>query len=561
MNTKGNKYLPPKSLVRFRGHWWPFSDLAATLWKHLHQNGLPARWKIAGALLLALTGALALLSRAFAPEIPLAQRPILVMVVLSGLAGLVFRYLAELILHSRETPCLLAAILLGGALMRGAMFFSTPILEDDFYRYFWDGAVTAHGFNPYTHAPEQIKSGLVGKVEIPPRLLALARESGAVIERINHPYIRTIYPPLAQAAFALAYFISGGVFDESRSLAAWRMVLLGFDLAALLLLFQILRYLHLSLPGIAIYWLNPLLVKEIFNSGHMDILVFPFLLAAIWLAVQQKPCWAAALLALATGVKIWPAALLPLILRPFWPDYRRVVTALALFGILTLLLFLPILWSGFWNESSAFTNYTTRWQLNDSLFKILLGFSWGITKVIGVHPGHAQLLARFLAGFLLLGWIAYLASRPLSHPHNGFKSAMQHPQMEGPEGSKPATNNPQLTTSDPVLLFDRSLLLIAGMFLLLPNQFPWYGIWLAPLLAISPRKSLLWLIPLLSLYYLRYYFLATGKVEVFDYGIVWIEFIPLWALLFREWYLSHKLERLNLRAPAYFHNHGERRPL
>lgn len=519
MNTKKNKYIPPKSFVRFRGHSWPFSCLAATLWKRPDGRKLSARWKIGGALLLALTGAMALLSGAFAPEIPLPQRPILAMVALLGLVGLAFRYLAELILHSRETPRLLAAILLAGAVMRGVMFFSTPILEDDFYRYFWDGALTANGFNPYAYAPDQIKRGLAGEGEVPPRLLALARESGAVIERINHAYIRTIYPPLTQAAFALAYFI------EPWSLTAWRTVLLGFDLAALLLLFHILRYLRLSPLWIAVYWLNPLLVKEIFNSGHMDALVFPFILAAILLAAQQKPYRAATFLAMAAGVKIWPAALLPLFLRPLWPDYRRMAAALALFGILALLLFLPIFAGGFWNESSAFTNYSTRWQLNDSLFKILLGFSWGITKLIGVHPGHSQLLARFLAGFLLLGWIGYLTLRT---------------------GGKPTTSNPQLTTGDPAAIFDRSLLLIAGMFLLLPNQFPWYGVWLTPLLAISPRKSLLWLTPLLSLYYLRYYFLAAGKVELFDYGIVWFEFIPVWALIFREWYVHHKLKEITL---------------
>lgn len=525
------------------------------------RRGLPARCKIGGALLLALTGALVLLSGAFAPEIPLAQRPILAMTALLGLAGLTFRYLAELILHFEKAPRLLAAILLAGAVMRGVMFFSTPILEDDFYRYFWDGAVTANGFNPYAYAPDQIQRGLTGEGEVPPRLLALARESGAVIERINHSYIRTIYPPLTQAAFALAHLLSQGVFDESRSLTAWRIVLLGFDLAALLLLFHILLHLRLSPLWIAIYWLNPLLVKEIFNSGHMDVLLFPFLLAAILFAARQKPYRAATFLALAAGVKIWPAVLLPLILRPLWPDYRRVAAALALFGILALLLFWPIFAGEFWNESSAFTNYSTRWQLNDSLFKILLGFYRGVTKVIGVHPGHSQLLARFLAGFLLLGWIAYLTSRPLNNPLDRFKSAMQHPQTERLRGSKSATNNPQLTTGNLASIFDRSLLLIAGIFFLLPNQFPWYGVWLTPLLAISPRKSLLWLTPLLSLYYLRYYFLAIGKVELFDYGIVWIEFIPVWALLFREWYVSRKFEHMNTRTLEHSHNHGERSPV
>ncbi|HWQ34981.1 MAG TPA: hypothetical protein VNQ79_19205 [Blastocatellia bacterium] len=56
-----------------------------------------------------------------------------------------------------------------------------------------------------------------------------------------------------------------------------------------------------------------------------------------------------------------------------------------------------------------------------------------------------------------------------------------------------------------------------------------------PLLALRPRWSLLWLTALLPLYYLRFYFSARSRVAVFDHGIVWLEYVPVWWLLAREW--------------------------
>jgi len=67
-----------------------------------------------------------------------------------------------------------------------------------------------------------------------------------------------------------------------------------------------------------------------------------------------------------------------------------------------------------------------------------------------------------------------------------------------------------------------------------PTQFPWYAIWMLPLLALRPRLSLLLLMVLLSLYHLRYYFDARDTVAVFDNWLVWGEYVPVWALLVWE---------------------------
>ena len=102
--------------------------------------------------------------------------------------------------------------------MRATLFFSTPILEDDYYRYLWDGAVTANGHNPYAYTPDDINY-FTGDREVPDDLAALAQDSGQFAYRVNHGELGTVYPPIAQLAFALAHKIS------PWNIHAWKLIL------------------------------------------------------------------------------------------------------------------------------------------------------------------------------------------------------------------------------------------------------------------------------------------------------------------------------------------------
>ena len=68
---------------------------------------------------------------------------------------------------------------------------STPIYEDDWNRYLWDGAVTVEGYNPYEYAPEV--TFVVGP-EAPQDvkdLQALSGANGGITGRINNPHLTT----------------------------------------------------------------------------------------------------------------------------------------------------------------------------------------------------------------------------------------------------------------------------------------------------------------------------------------------------------------------------------
>ncbi len=253
--------------------------------------------------------------------------------------------------------------------------------------------------------------------------------------------------------------------------------------------------------GLVIYWWNPLLVKEIYNSGHMDILIFPFVLGVLLFAIQRRHVLASASLGVAVGVKFWPVILLPIVLRPLLSEPKRLVSAILVFLTLSIAAFLPFLLSGLTSDS-GFVAYGKHWEMNDTLYMLLLWLIQFVIRIFSLGAGYDQLVTRALVACFLLVWIFLLSKR---------------------------------VTHDPAEICRRFLLAIAALYLLSPTQFPWYSLWILPFLAICPRVSFLLLTPLLSLYYLRFYFNARGMVHIYDNGIVWLEFAPVWGLLIWEW--------------------------
>jgi alpha-1,6-mannosyltransferase len=408
-------------------------------------------------------------------------------------AGVVYLLAVARVLRLPDSTRLLVFVLVAGALMRLVLFCSTPILEDDFHRYFWDGAVTAQGINPYVHAPEDFLTEPPSPHPAPPVLRRLAREAGETLARINHPHLTTIYPPVSQLAFALAYWLA------PFSLTAWRLVLTAFDLATLALLFIILRTLNLPVLLLTIYWWNPLFLNEITNSAHLDVLALPFALGAVLLALKRRPLAALVPLAGGIGAKLWPLVLAPLILRPLFSQPRRLALGVLGLGTLLVLLFLPVLAAG-GSEKAGLWVYARQWEMNDALFK---GLQWGVLAVLGIFGSYAAVpvVTRILVLGLLTAWIFWQVRPPLQDGRD---------------------------------FCERALLLLAALFLLSPTQFPWYYVMIIPFVTLRPRWSLLLLTALLPLYYLRYFFLARGQAAWFDYGLVWLEYVPVWLLLIKE---------------------------
>lgn len=234
------------------------------------------RLDAAGAFSLAAWTALTLLSHRPGP-LPIAQ---FLLVQLAAWTGIV----AALLLARRpHRGRLLGRIWFWAVLFRLAGLLAQPVLEDDFYRYLWDGRALAMTGDPYTHAPAESFTEL----ELPARFQV-------ILDRINYPLTPTIYGPVCEWAFGLAYWLAPG------QLWSWKLILLVADLAALGLLSRLL-----TPSQVLLYAWCPLLIQETAFNAHPDSLGVFFLLAALLVSLSGRWAGAALLLSLATFGSRW----------------------------------------------------------------------------------------------------------------------------------------------------------------------------------------------------------------------------------------------------------------
>jgi hypothetical protein len=120
----------------------------------------------------------------------------------------------------------------------------------------------------------------------------------------------TIYPPGAEAAFALLWSI---VPDNVR----WFQTAMAMGgLVAGGLLVGLLLSLGRSPIRALVYLWSPLLAFETAHAAHVDGLVLPLLVGAWWARVRERDGLVGLLLGVATAVKLYPALLLPALWRP-----------------------------------------------------------------------------------------------------------------------------------------------------------------------------------------------------------------------------------------------------
>jgi alpha-1,6-mannosyltransferase len=178
-------------------------------------------------------------------------------------------------------------------LFRLTLLPAAPALSDDIYRYLWDGRVVAAGLNPYLDPPAA------------PDLAALRDDLHA---RVAHQQVRTIYPPVAQALFAMVAASGAGV-------AGLKTLLILADLIAIALLGGLLTRLRLPPARLALYAWNPLVVIEVAWSGHLEPVGVALTLLAAGAIIQKRDLRSTIALTLAALVKILPLALFAPFLR------------------------------------------------------------------------------------------------------------------------------------------------------------------------------------------------------------------------------------------------------
>jgi hypothetical protein len=235
-------------------------------------------------------------------------------------------------------------IILGAAAIQLAALSASP-RDNDLYRYIWDGRVQAAGIDPYRYVPAapqlaRLRDAFLWPAHGPICITATGRTSGfdagpqlsslglrvppitPGCTRINRPGVHTIYPPVAEAYFAVVHWLSaqGSGSLPIQAAAACCAV------ATAVLLAVGLRRLGRD-PRLAVLWAwCPLTGLQAGNDAHVDVLAALLTVAALLTLAggggRARTARGAVLLALAITTKVTPVLAAPAALR------RRPVTVI-----------------------------------------------------------------------------------------------------------------------------------------------------------------------------------------------------------------------------------------
>ncbi len=475
-----------------------------------------------------------------------ADRPIVEYLLLYGGLFVLYSLSVYWTLKTSEDTRSIWMIFILGLVFRVILIPSHQIQEDDIYRYLWDGKTFGSQINPYKYSPDQVTFFKQFMIKEPSKFRSTYDESSIrelqrlatlkwenersliFMERINHPALPTIYPPMAQYVFRLIYQA------QPDSIIAMRLGFLAFDVMAALFVFITLAALGKKKTLVIIYFWSPLIIKETFNSTHLDIIGIAFLTGAICFLVKTRFLAAHFFLALSVLGKLYPAVLFPFLLREQWLRSGKKISGLAtstfLFMGTIVLCYLPFLDIGA-KVFSSLKSFSTYWQSNDSIFALLVWFYRDVAGIapkgpVGLSYDEPSLWAKGTVALILVGSWFYLLTRK---------------ETDSSESEHPAMN-----------CLRHLFIIMAMIFLLSPVQNPWYLAWVVPFLCFFPGRSWLLLTGLVGLYYMEFYFDYQDMQEYVAW-IPWFEYLPFYLLLGWEWWrrttlmMSLKKTRLEVK--------------
>lgn len=420
----------------------------------------------AAAAIILAQGVQRLLAPGLTEEATAPLPAALVFVAAAMLAGLAWLLAAPAVLRLRA-PLALALLLALGLAMRLWWLDAPVVLDTDWRRYLWDGALAAHGFSPWGAPPA---AGLPD---------ALPPEAAALHASLPFAGLRSIYPATAQAAFLLAHWLA------PWELLGLRLVMLGAELAGLGVLLLVLRRLGQAPAGALLWWCCPLAPLVLGMAAHADALLLPLVGGAVLAVLAGRGALAGLLLGLAAGVKLWPLLLAPLLGR-WLPPGARLAGAAAL-GVTSLVVLLPLALT-LLSPDAGLAAYAGGWLVNNA------PLSW-LVALLG--PSSQVVLRPALAALAL-----------------GLALALAWP---GPGA--------------PIALPRAVLVLAAGIFYLSPAQFPWYAVWFLPFAAILGCRPLMLAAALVPVWWLFHPMHAAGYGPWFNHGVAALHGVPVLAWL------------------------------
>jgi hypothetical protein len=233
---------------------------------------------------------------------------------LTGLSWLAFG-LAAWTLMRVPGRAAVGIMLLGAVTLQLVALAFPPRSTDDFYRYVWDGRVQAAGIDPYRYSPvDPALAGLRDPWLFPPECAGENSEEPPCT-RMNHPTARTIYPPVAQAAFLAVHVVTRPFGPDGGGARPLQVLAATLAVATALVLVRVLRRIPGGDPRQAVLWAwCPTVVLECGNNAHVDVLAALLLVVALGAANRGRLTRAGLALGGAIAVKLLPVLVLPALL-------------------------------------------------------------------------------------------------------------------------------------------------------------------------------------------------------------------------------------------------------
>ncbi len=387
-------------------------------------------------------------------------------------------YIAAIIaVKIREnTPKAILIVGLFALLFRMALIGTLPTLSDDVWRYLWDGHLLNAGINPYSY---RVDDSMLDALDTGFR------------PRIDHAWMASPYPPMAQTIFGLTVHVA------PESTTAMQVIFALFDLLTGLLIALLLRQMGRSMLWAIIYLWNPMIIVEFAHSAHIDSLMTFFIVAALYAYTRNRKVLSIIALACATLTKFIPLLLVPVFFR-WWK-----MKGTAIYGVLVLAAFVPFISAGLGliqNDGTgifgAIRIYMRQWQTNDGLFYWLNIALGDVTR---------PLTSTALVGVCLLVLIRLWRQ----------------------------TERPPIAQ-----IINNAALIISAYLLLTAAMFPWYLTWLImlfPILSCQRRPSafvfiVAWLYFSYAVNYSYLFYLDPSNPIELEW-VRHLEYLPLFALL------------------------------
>ncbi len=335
-------------------------------------------------------------------------------------------------------------------------FIATPnLLQNDQFRYVWDGASSANAINPFQHAPNKHPYFT----------------STRWAQIINHPDLKTIYPPLSQLIFFISHKLNPVFwFQDFKVVSNLHYVVLGLKIFFGIFTSFFIYFFRDKRWELVVA--HPLFLYTVMANNHIDgLLILPLAMILKYLYDKTKDQIVNLSLTAAILIKWFPLIFAPPIIFWNWKKngLSRSLSQIAL-GFALILFSTMIFYKGVSQEMfSSLETFGKEWYFN-GYFHLIFGDFLGLF----IDQGAAYLFSKYVgilfAGLSCLSVIFFL-----------YKE--------------------KINTSTAILY------ILITYFFFTPTLMPWYMLSLLPFLIFFEKTpTVLWLWPILTLSSKAYFY-------------------------------------------------------